>query len=270
MTMRALLSSLLLSLCILMPTWLRAESRLRVEGTRFIIAEADGKLRSGTDLIGAELDLGEVGVVRVLGVERDLSARFKEVWLYTLLLREPGALQFSAFCAPDIKGDTRVLVYPGYFDTQRRYVSDRDRFSISCVNGVEAKCLRWGYLPWRKAPLTGESLAPYFDSCINLARADYCASDQPVTRDGTTIDVYDHVGVQQREPGVDTLSFEAGWNVNGAVCVHHTRIPENLQLTELPGRCPRFTKDLRGALCTESSAKQQGAILFNRSRDSAR
>ncbi len=269
--MRTLLAIFLFLSCSLLPSWLGAQqAQLRVDGTQFVIAKADGSLRSGADLVGAELDLGAVGIVRVLNVERDETARFKEVWLHTLLLRAPGDLQFHGFCAPDPKGDTRVVVYPGYFNAQRRYVADQDRFSISCVSGVEAKCLRWGYLPWRKAPRTGESLLPYYESCINLARADYCASDEPGTRNGTLIDVYDHVGVQQREHKPDELSFEAGWNVSGAVCVHHSRIPENLPITALQDRCPRLTEDRRGSQCTEKRASALGAILFNRSNNSVR
>ena len=261
---------LIVLLCALLPGWLSAQARLRVEGTRFVVEAASGKSRSGPALIGTELDLGDLGVVRVLAVERDAKARFKELWLHTLVLRQPGELQFSAFCAPDPQGDTRVVVYPGYFNAQRRYIADRARFSISCTSGVEAKCLRWGYLPWRKAPRTGESLVRYFESCINLARADYCASDQPATRDGTLIDVYDHIGIQQREPGSDELSFEAGWNIGGAVCVHHTRIPENFSMQELPNRCPGLAKTMPELACTERSAEANGAILFNRSVDVGR
>jgi hypothetical protein len=238
---------------------------LRVEGTRFVIDDADGHSLRGSDLTGAELDLGALGVVRVVAVEQDATARFDEVWLHTLELRQPGSMLFSNFCAPDPKGDRRVVVYPGYFDDARRYVADNERFSMSCVSGVEAKCLRWGYLPWRKAPNTGESLKPYYEACIHLARADYCGDNRPSTRNGTSIDIYDRVGVQQQTTGLAGMKFEAGWNVDGAVCANHTRIPQNLTLDQLPDRCARFTAATVGAACTELSAAAHGALLFNRS-----
>lgn len=240
---------------------------LRVEGTRFVLNDGNGKVLKGADLVGAELDMGELGVVRVAAVEQDAGARFKEVWLHTLELRQPGKMLFTGFCTPDPAGDTRVVVYPGYFDAEHHYIGDNARFSMSCVSGVEAKCLRWGYLPWRAAPNTGESLAPHYEACIHLARADYCGDNRPSTRDGTSIDIYDRVGVQQQTPGNDGMQFEAGWNSRGAVCVHHARIPENLTLDALPARCSRFVDATLGAHCSDHAAGEAGALLFNRSRN---
>lgn len=265
--MRTVLLALFLCVPLLSPDVVAAESGdLRVEGTRFTIPDGEGNTLIGADLVGAELDLGDIGVVRVVAVEQDKTARFDEIWLHTLELRTPGSMVFTNFCAPDTTGDERVVVYPGYFDQTRRYVADTARFSLSCVSGVEAKCLRWGYLPWRRAPNSGESMVPYFESCIHMARADYCADDRPSTRDGTSIDVYDRIGVQQRTPGLAGYEFEAGWNTAGATCVAHTRIAQNLSLDELPGRCPRLDRDMLGAHCTEASAQAAGALLFDRSR----
>lgn len=262
----ALLTATLLSCALAFeaPT-VQATEGLRVEGTRFVVDAADGQSLRGSELTGAELDLGALGVVRVVAVEADAEARFDEVWLHTLELRQPGSMLFNNFCAPDPKGDTRVVVYPGYFDDARHYIADNERFSMSCVSGVEAKCLRWGYLPWRKAPNTGESLKPYYEACIHMARADYCGDDRPSTRDGTSIDIFDRVGVQQQTTGLTDMRFEAGWNVDGAVCANHTRIPQNLTLGQLPDRCMRFSASTLGSACTEASAATRGALLFNRS-----
>jgi hypothetical protein len=262
-----------LALCFALPLAIvRAETaeRLRVEGTEFVVIAEDGTEVRGADLIGAELDLGALGTVRVAAVERDATARFDEVWLHSLELRVPGSMLFQQFCTPDPGGDRRAVAYAGFFDETRRYVADPTRFSLSCVSGVEAKCLRWGYLPWRRAPNTGASLAPFYEACIHMARADYCGDDRPSTRNGTLIDVYDRVGVQQRSPGMTDLAFEAGWTERGAVCVHHTRIPEQLELAELPAHCERLRARAQGDACTEQSAAAQGALLFDRSRDTAK
>lgn len=265
--MRTLIQALLLTSAFLLSITVSAgdSGGLRVEGTRFVVPDASGKLLSGADLAGSELDLGEVGVVRVVAVEQDASARFNEVWLHRLTLRQPGSMVFTEFCAPDPKGDTRVVVYPGYFDDALHYVADPERFSFSCVSGVEAKCLRWGYLPWRKAPNTGASLAPYYETCIKLARADYFGDGQASTRDGTAIDIYDRIGVQQRTTGLDQMQFEAGWNLDGAVCVHHTRVPENLTMDTLRQRLATQPSVVLGDACSENMALSQGALLFNRS-----
>jgi hypothetical protein len=272
MTMRRLIHSLLLvstlSVSILsVPIAVSAAENmgLRVEGTRFVVTDSDGAIRTGADLAGAELDLGDIGVMRVVAVEQDATARFNEIWLHTLQLRQPGSMVFSTLCTPDPKGDTRSIVYPGYFDEALHYVADPERFSFSCVSGVEAKCLRWGYLPWRRAPNTGAPLAPYYETCIKLARADYLGNGEPSTRDGTAIDIYDRVGVQQPTPGLDEMRFEAGWNLRGAVCVHHTRIPENLSMARLKNYLTEVPPIALGETCNEALAQSKGALLFNRS-----
>ena len=242
-------------------------SEMRVEGTAIVVTDESGQERRGAELDGAELDLGAIGTLRIAKSSLDAQARFPdEVWLLQGELRAPGMSQFESICTPDASGDTRMVIYSGYFDDEFRYVAASERFSVSCVSGVEGKCLRWGYLPWRKAPIGGASLAPYYESCIRLARADYCGDDQPTTRDGTSIDIYDRVGVQQPTPDLADYHFEAGWGTRGALCVHHARIADNLVLGDLPGNCPRLSTQVIGAVCDEQRARQLGALLFNRSK----
>lgn len=242
-------------------------STLRLDGTAIVVTDASGQEHRGADLDGAELDLGDIGTLRIVQSSLDTQARFPgEVWLLQGELRLPGESAFQSICTPDASGDTRMVIYSGYFDAQFRYVAAADRFSVTCVSGVEGKCLRWGYLPWRKAPIGGATLAPYYESCIRLARADYCGDDQATTRDGTSIDLYDRVGVQQPTPDLEDFHFEAGWGPRGALCVHHARIADNLVLSELPGTCPRLSAQVIGDLCDEAHATALGALLYNRSK----
>lgn len=257
-------------LCLLL--WLLSASfgsasSLRVEGTAIVVTDASGQEHRGAELDGAELDLGDIGTLRIVRSSLDAQARFPdEVWLLQGELRAAGTQDFESICTPDASGDTRMVIYSGYFDAQLHYVGDTGRFSVSCVSGVEGKCLRWGYLPWRRAPIGGASLAPYYESCIRLARADYCGDDQATTRDGTSIDIYDRVGVQQPTPGLEDYHFEAGWGTRGAVCVHHARIADHLVLSELPGTCPRLSAQQIGSTCDEARATALGALLYNRSK----
>ena len=242
-------------------------SEMRVEGTAIVVTDELGHEHRGAELDGAQLDLGALGTLRILKSSLDKQARFPgEVWLLQAELRAPGMSEFESICTPDASGDTRLVIYSGYFDQEFRYVAATERFSVTCVSGVEGKCLRWGYLPWRKAPIGGASLAPYYESCIRLARADYCGNDQATTRDGTSIDIYDRVGVQQPTPDLAEFHFEAGWGTRGAVCVHHARIADNLVLDDLPGTCPRLSAQVLGASCNEAHASELGALLYNRSK----
>lgn len=253
-------------IALLMSTIALSASTLRVEGTTIVVTDASGQEHRGADLDGAELDLGDIGTLRIVKSSLDDQARFPdEVWLLQGELRVPGTSKFEAICTPDAGGDTRMIIYSGYFDAQFRYVGASERFSVSCVSGVEGKCLRWGYLPWLRAPIGGASLAPYYESCIRMARADYCGDDQATTRDGTSIDIYDRVGVQQPTPDLVGFQFEAGWGTRGALCVHHARIADNLILSELPGTCPRLSAQVIGEVCDEAYATALGALLYNRS-----
>ncbi len=169
-----------------------AAGELSVAATELRIVTDAGLVR-GVEVAGAELALPGLGTVRIESAERDAGSRFGDVWLYRVVLEDGREI-----CAADPGGDTRLVFFPGRFDAQLNYVDDPAEFSVSCVSGVQAKCLRWGYRPWAKAPLGGQPLAPYYNACIRAARADYCGDDQPTTRDGTLIDLYDQVGVQQR------------------------------------------------------------------------
>jgi hypothetical protein len=71
--------------------------------------------------------------------------------------------------------------------------------------------------------------------------------------------------VLDTEPNQEA-TFEAGWSAEGAVCVHHARVKNNVTLAELEARYPRL-KGHTGSVCTEEFARANGAILFNRSKD---
>lgn len=238
---------------------------VHVQGGELQVLVGEHRL-SGADLIGVELDLPGFGSIRVESAQLDDEARFDDIWLYRLSARADAGSEFEEVCEPDTEGDTRAILFQGEMTAAQRYLDLPGSFSLSCISGVQAKCLRWGYAPWRTAPNSGESLQPHFEACLRLARADYCGNGESSTRDGTLIDVYDHVGVQQPEPDMPELVFEAGWTPEGAICVHHTRIPENLTLDDLAQSCPRLAPDQIGASCTEAAAIQAGALLLVRSR----
>lgn len=122
------------------PVDCRADT-LSLDGTEIVLVQAHGaSQRRGTDVVSARLELPGHGVLEIRGASRDTAARFGDLWLYEL---HDG---LGPICAPDASGDTRALVFPGHIDHALRYHADARRFSLSCVSGVQAKCLRWGYL----------------------------------------------------------------------------------------------------------------------------
>jgi hypothetical protein len=88
--------------------------------------------------------------------------------------------------------------------------------SFSCSTGMLAKCVRWGYAPWKVG-------ADVHQTCTRMGRADYCGTGTSYTKDGTLIDLYDVNGVQAPTTDDASLVFEAAWGPNGAVCVNRTR-----------------------------------------------
>jgi len=235
---------------------------LGVDGTAFILQIGDGHALRGAELVGAELTLDDDTTIRIDGVRTDPLDASGEVLLHRLSVRVgDGVWENPCEAAPD--GTREALPIPGQWDAGGRYRADPARFAISCTGGAQAKCVRSGYRPWKQAA-DGTALAPLYEACVRMIRADYCGDGTPATRDGTLIDIYDRHGIQAsaNDPG---LQFEAGWSPEGAVCVAHTRIADELDLGALAQRCPRL-RDALGTRCDEARAVSLGALVFNGSR----
>lgn len=98
-----------------------------------------------------------------------------------------------------------------------------------------------------------------------MARADYGGDGRPSTRDGTFIDIGDRFGIRTFNREL-SMSFEAAWGVDGAVCVAHPRIADNISLAQLVERYPHLAAHLGPAQCSEASVRGDSeALLFNRS-----
>ena len=95
-------------------------------------------------------------------------------------------------------------------------------------------------------------------------RGDYGGDGHGWTRNGMRIDLYDHREVVDDDPDQEA-SFEAGWSAEGAVCIHHPRVAENVTLAELEVRYPHL-RGRTGEVCTEAFARSLGALIYNRSR----
>lgn len=235
---------------------------LGVDGSVFVLKSGDGPDLRGADLVGAELTIDANTTIRIEGVRADPLDSSGEILLHRLSVRVgDGAWENPCERAPD--GTREAFPIPGRWNAEGRYVADRDHFAISCTSGAQAKCVRFGYRPWKQAA-DGTALAPLYEACVHMIRADYCGDGKPATRNGTMIDVYDRHGIQTSADD-PSLRFEAGWSPQGAVCVAHTRIVDELDLEALSNRCPRLRKAL-GTNCDDKRAAALGAVVFNRSR----
>lgn len=233
---------------------------LSLEATELRATFADGTSLAGPQLLGRQLTM-PVGdgtiVLRIDRVEED--ARAPGLFLYEMRAQDDAG-GWKNICEPDRDGKGWTIPLAGHMGEDGLFEPDVRKLTLTCTSGVLGKCLRAGYRFWER---DAKSLQR-FQACTRLFRADYCGDGQGWTADGTLIDLYDDSGVQSREPD-SPLEFEAGWSPAGAVCVHHTRVPQSIGLDELLGRCPRLGA-ASGKACTEDEARRKGAILFNRSR----
>lgn len=235
---------------------------VEIAGTAFRVILSDGWIVPQEQLPGTILALGD-GTggqrrIRIDAVERDAKDPAGEVVLYTLFEQDSASGDWRNLCLPDPDGRRLGIPLAGAFTPDGRYEPTHHGILLTCTGGAEGKCIRFGYKPWGFGP-NNVSLAPYYQACVRLVRADYCGDGIGHTRDGTPIDIFDAIGIQRDEPAPG-MTFEAAWRADGAVCVRHTRLPDVLDSAALAERCPRLKHSI-GETCDESAP----ALLFNRS-----
>jgi hypothetical protein len=233
-----------------------------VDGTEFVASLTDGRVMRSIDLVGAVLTFDTSSGrlrLRIDAVERDTDATVDSVWLHTLSI-QAGDGTWRNFCesGPDGRRQGFPLAFRPREPDGAMEPAPSGIFDLVCTAGARGKCVRFGYLPWQD-----EATGHLYNACVRMMRADYCGDGEATTRDGALIDLYDDRRIQLLDQQ-SAREFEAGWPANGAVCVRHVRIKENISLDALTQRCPRL-RHLVGEGCTEERARSLGASLFNRS-----
>jgi hypothetical protein len=237
---------------------------IEAEGTQFKATLTDGRVLRSRDLVGATLTIvvnGGTRRMRIDVVETDPAASsHSPVFLHTLSV-EAADGSWENICKPGPDGRQQAFPLAGRARADATIqLAEQGAFEITCTGGAQGKCVRFGYAPW-DAPdgMPGYDL---YNACVRMVRADYVGDGKGTTRDGQQIDLYDRFGIQQsdNDPAFD---FEAGWSKEGAVCVRHVRVRENVMLDELE-QLPRL-RGRTGAVCTENFARAHGAVIFNRS-----
>ncbi len=244
--------------CLLAPGEASAlAGRLQVDGSEFVLRLDDGRILRRDDLLGLTLRLSSQGAdgveLRVIGTDADETVSGK-VALYRLASVGSDDGPPVDLCNADVRG--RRLGFP--------LPDEAGGFQFVCTSGAAGKCVLMGYRPWESSD---KPMSALHRACVHMLRADYGGDDRPTTRNGTAIDVYDRFGIQTPAMRPD-MSFEAAWNEDGAVCVAHPRIRENITLAEIATRFDHLASRLGPLLCTEDAMRASpNAILFNRSVD---
>jgi len=234
---------------------------IEASGTAFRATLSDGSIRQGRELAGAVLVFkinDALMRIRIASITPDPDD--SSVLLHDFRIEASD----EPLCSPAPDGTRLGFPLAGRTAPDGRFVAaEPGIFELICTSGGQGKCVRFGYHPWRTAP-DGRPMRDYYNACVRLLRADYCGDGYGWTRNGTLVDIWDDRGIQTRATADDpAFAFEAGWTADGAVCVAHSRIPENITLAKLKAYCPRLAAL---ASCDEGAARGAGALLFNRSR----
>lgn len=229
--------------------------RLEVDRGEFRLRLDDGRVLERDALAGTRIVMQSGGQdiqIRIDAVEEDRTRPDHPLLLYRLLVEDPGQGMLQNACLPDRYG--RQLGLPLRKETG---------IDFTCTSGAEGKCILMGYRPWEEG--SGAPMRDLHAACVHMMRADYGGDDRPTTRDGTPIVVYDRFGIQQDEPA-DPMPFEAAWGRDGALCIAHPRIAQNISLEALQQRYPKLSGHLGPAACTDEAMRDHPeALLFNRS-----
>jgi hypothetical protein len=126
-----------------------------------------------------------------------------DLWFYGVSYQTN--LGWTSLCGADL-----ALPVAGVWSATAAYTASTTQFTFACRGKTVAKCVELGYKPYK-------GYANQLASCTRLLRGDYCGTGVPYTVDGTTLNLYDNVGVQ-----TDTQLLwikEGEWGPNGARCV---------------------------------------------------
>ena len=221
-------------------------------GAELVLRLSDGRTFRRQDLIGVHILWSDGRAqLRIDGVQ-EAQAVGGPIPLYDLALVGP-ASEPVEFCQPDPAGRRAALAYE----------DGNGGFRLTCTSGAEGKCILFGYRPWDLRP--DAPMRDLHRACIHMLRADYGGDDHPTTRDGTLVDLYDRFGIQMPESS-GTMTFEAAWGVDGAVCVAHPRIAGAVTLDELARRYPHLASRLGPDACNDAAMRREPrALIFNRS-----
>jgi len=141
------------------------------------------------------------------------TAPSTDLWFYAVSYQT--STGWSPLCGLDSSNQPiRAVSVGGYWaqvtGDSAHYTTTATRFSLACRTKTIAKCVELGYKPHK-------GYANQLAACVRMLRADYCGTGVSHTVDGTTINLYDNVGVN-----ADNQSWpaEAEWTIAGARCIN--------------------------------------------------
>jgi hypothetical protein len=243
-----------------------AAPRLQVNGGMVVVHSDGGTILRGQDLKGIVLRLRNGSrspfELRFDAVE---AGPFEDVELYDVAIRSQAGAAWKPLCRPGPDGRARVMAIETATSSDRSDADLLASLSLTCTAGAKGKCIMRGYRPWA-ANATGVPLAPYFEACVRMMRADYCGDGRSFTREGIRIESWDNLGLRT---SAQSLPFESAWDSKGAVCIARARVPSIAPLATIVGRCPALAARIRNDCSDQAGRPGSDALLWNSSETGA-
>ena len=248
---------------------------MTLAGSELVLVDGSGALvTSGTGLTGAtiptDLASGETIDLTIRAVTYDAS---KSVYLYDVSYPNAKSGKAEPLCGQVSGKPVLALALTGRYDDETgASITDGNYFTFACVDAAIGKCAYWGYHPAKSRTeclgneCKARALAPWHQACIHMVRADYCGDGTPHTRDGTTINIWDNLGIEQPDPSA--WEMEAEWMADGARCIRHTRwekADKRSALTDLQyvqNNCPNRLAVNQPAACGAETSDFHSAYGF--------
>jgi hypothetical protein len=172
--------------------------------------------RQGDDFVGVTLvgesDTGAALTLRIAAVTPPPAG--SDVWRYRVDYREINGSWQPICLDPDTGAARSAVALAGIWDRRAGVSGGGDKIDDPGLVTFACPAIDMGYRPW--ATVGGVSLDRHHQACVRLMRNDYCGDGTSHTVDGTQINVYDGLAIQQ-----DTRSWlaEAEWGADGASCL---------------------------------------------------
>lgn len=241
---------------------------------QFVAIGSDGSLVPLTSINGLQLEAPQAdGSITLLRIDSEQQDAATGVYVYAVSLQDSKG-KWQPLCGKTGKDPILAVPMLGSYDLDTgSYAADSDQFTLGCNDGALGKCALWGYRPWeQKAECQGsvckqQSMQAWHHACTRMVRADYCGDGVPHTRNGTSINVWDNVGVQAPDPS--DWEMEAEWTTGGARCIRHTRwlkADKKAALTDLEyiqRTCPDRLASNQPAACGESSSDFTSTVGYD-------
>jgi hypothetical protein len=204
-------------------------------GSNLHVKTKFGVTLAGAQLTGAELDFG---VQEAQQGKKSKKVKITSVkplqWgsstlTYGLQIKDELS-SWEPLCVDDNDQTTTAILIGDAWDPEtgdRITPKPDDVVTFACRGAALAKCVEWGYAPWRT--VNNVSLANHHQTCTRAARADYCGDGTSHTKNGTKIHLLDKLGIQIPDLGLGIgYAVEGEWGPDGAVCLNpaNTRLPD--------------------------------------------